>query len=677
MQVPIEESSTNDATSSRHSTTNTSFSQNEAGNVGNDGPRTGDQPKLNVLTTDGIIKECIKQGFYRNPICNEKLYLHNKSYDVVAPTAFDLYTDVKVLWLEGNALRTLPIGGTFIQTRPPKNKYAYLDEEEEEEEEKTDLQAHVDPMQDLTNATAEDNETTTPPATDSAAKERLLAKKVEQERRQKIAVRAIKKELAVAAALLPEPHEIVDDTQKDAFSSLYPTVRQLYLHNNLFRAMPDLHRFQLLDSVHLGNNFFSAIVPFCPFWDQKMEAVVAQLQKEDDTATGEALAAETRKTVMESLLQHLLVPPPLPTATDVTVQPGGGDPAATTLVLATDAAEKQREALLQLYKKLTERCYTLCEHTPIAVEEGTGAIPAAIPTAQRCPCSTLRTLNLSNNRLSEFTDVLPLLAYHAITTLDLSNNQLHDGEGLLLVLEKLPRLLSLRLQGNPLTRTLRRYRQRILSHCKRLVYLDDRPVFEEERRLVTAWAKGGDAAVNKERACIKAENEAKQQKRLDDFRALLANARNAAADGPGSPHSSSGDAYIAAVTTDAALAAAGAGAGAVVYENQYHIQNANQNERRPSNNEDADDSPTSDDEEDDEDASSETAPHTTPAATADARMALVGEEAAVETNKAPNRVAYRERVLSSNRATAPITTAVRPDDDVDDGEEDDIYIPSS
>lgn len=58
---------------------------------------TATREGVNLLTTSVIMKECVAQGFYRNPICNEKLYLHHKAFTDIEPCALVPYTDVKVL----------------------------------------------------------------------------------------------------------------------------------------------------------------------------------------------------------------------------------------------------------------------------------------------------------------------------------------------------------------------------------------------------------------------------------------------------------------------------------------------------------------------------------------------------------------------------------------------------
>ncbi|CAN0537511.1 unnamed protein product [Ectocarpus sp. 12 AP-2014] len=51
-------------------------------------------------------------------------------------------------------------------------------------------------------------------------------------------------------------------------------------------------------------------------------------------------------------------------------------------------------------------------------------------------------------------------------------------------------LRVLYLQGNPVVKCIRHYRKTLVSKCATLKYLDDRPVFDDERRRCAAWSKG-------------------------------------------------------------------------------------------------------------------------------------------------------------------------------------------
>ena len=607
--------STNDVTSTAAaSETSGSFATDAASHV------------THALTTDAIVRECIKQGFYRNPICNEKLYLHNRGFDSIAPTAFEPYTDVKVLWLEGNGFSSLPCGAAYVQVQPPIRADPFADvaegkkDNKDAAEVKQQSEHHVDPSR----------------------------------------LGTLEPSSAAPPRSLPLPADIPPE-KRDAFSSLYPTVRQLYLHNNLFRVMPDLSRFQRLDSVNLSGNFFSAIVPHCVHWDRKKTTEAS----EAFPPTGEE--TEESKNV--------------------------------ALVPSADDAAARRSAQLEQYRRMADEHAILCEHCPLPEREeeetpavdrrntssqthlATTAAAAASATATtadvpiaatrpyvprqpsvpdpeyRNPCSSLRNLNVAGNRLETFEDCLGLLSYKALTVLDLSHNSIQDGEALLLILERLRRLQSLKLSGNPLVRTLPRYRKRVLSRCKQLLYLDDRPVFDEERRLVTAWARAGDDGEEKERCLIRQEKEAAEKKRLDDFRRLIAR-HNDAADGE-APHAD----YVRAVTTAAALSAAADTAPAITttittresagrshrFLRQSH--RCAPESRRPSS--DPDNSPTSSESDDDDDDGS--TDMSAGAATVGGDGDRIAMRVQENTNKPARRGASREgptRVLSSNQRIA-------------------------
>lgn len=59
---------------------------------------------------------------------------------------------------------------------------------------------------------------------------------------------------------------------------------------------------------------------------------------------------------------------------------------------------------------------------------------------------------------------------------------------------ELPELKVLILTGNPVARTMVGYRKTTINECKKLTYLDERPVFEHERRTAEAFFKGGPEA---------------------------------------------------------------------------------------------------------------------------------------------------------------------------------------
>eukprot|EP00960_Hanusia_phi_P005264 152956-Hanusia_phi.AAC.1 len=170
----------------------------------------------------------------------------------------------------------------------------------------------------------------------------------------------------------------------------------------------------------------------------------------------------------------------------------------------------------------------------------------------------LNTLQISNNKLTDATDVEHLRTCPSIGVLDLQNNRIEDP-AVLDVLAGMPNLRVLQMQGNPVTRKIAHYRKTVIARCSNLTYLDDRPVFEDERRTTTAWARGGAAqklvgedgskleltaallqealqdgtfdksaaheAEKEERAAIRAEKEEKERRNREAFQEMMLDAR--------------------------------------------------------------------------------------------------------------------------------------------------------
>lgn len=61
---------------------------------------------------------------------------------------------------------------------------------------------------------------------------------------------------------------------------------------------------------------------------------------------------------------------------------------------------------------------------------------------------------------------------------------------------KMPNLGCLYLKGNPFFRECPNYRRRFIAQIPSLKYLDDRPVFTDERRISEAFLRGGKEAEN-------------------------------------------------------------------------------------------------------------------------------------------------------------------------------------
>ncbi|KAH6562029.1 hypothetical protein BASA50_009816 [Batrachochytrium salamandrivorans] len=132
---------------------------------------------------------------------------------------------------------------------------------------------------------------------------------------------------------------------------------------------------------------------------------------------------------------------------------------------------------------------------------------------------SLKTLQLSHNFLRTAQDIENLIHCSALTVLDLSHNKL-DDVSIVEVLVQLPHLAVLNLMSNPVIRSIQSYRRTMVSRCKSLTYLDDRPVFEKERLATEAWAIGGLDAERAERERQRQHELDKQQRNFEAMREM-------------------------------------------------------------------------------------------------------------------------------------------------------------
>lgn len=77
--------------------------------------------------------------------------------------------------------------------------------------------------------------------------------------------------------------------------------------------------------------------------------------------------------------------------------------------------------------------------------------------------------------------------------MNISNNQIdiNPVESFIEILKEMTNLKVLYLQNNPICKNINHYRKTLIFHLQNLKYLDDKPVFEEERRFACAFFRGG------------------------------------------------------------------------------------------------------------------------------------------------------------------------------------------
>ncbi|CAM9219303.1 unnamed protein product [Ectocarpus sp. 4 AP-2014] len=101
----------------------------------------------------------------------------------------------------------------------------------------------------------------------------------------------------------------------------------------------------------------------------------------------------------------------------------------------------------------------------------------------------LTTLLLANNHLETADDLRQVLQCPSLQTLDVQHNRINDPD-VVVIVSAMHDLRVLYLQGNPVVKCIRHYRKTLVSKCATLKYLDDRPVFDDERRRCAAWSNG-------------------------------------------------------------------------------------------------------------------------------------------------------------------------------------------
>ena len=134
--------------------------------------------------------------------------------------------------------------------------------------------------------------------------------------------------------------------------------------------------------------------------------------------------------------------------------------------------------------------------------------------------TSLSNLLLKRNRIGikGLEDLYGLLELgKEFAVLDISDNLIDDAKIVDEILTKFIDLRVIYLKGNDVVRKIPNYRKTLISKIDTLKYIDDKPIFEDEKRFALAFAKGGYEEEKKERARYREENRLKEEKRIRDF----------------------------------------------------------------------------------------------------------------------------------------------------------------
>ena len=193
---------------------------------------------------------------------------------------------------------------------------------------------------------------------------------------------------------------------------------------------------------------------------------------------------------------------------------------------AIQGLESQTEMrTLYLQENLIERVENLGHMRQLNTLNLNKNLLRELPAAELAELPALQTLMVGHNHIASAAACAGLRACAAVSTLDLQENRIEDPE-VLDVLADMPALAVLYLQGNPCVKKIRHYRRHVIGRLPGLKYLDDRPVFDDERKRCDVWysawvkdaapgaAAGGGAGYN-DAAAMAAERAEMERQRAE------------------------------------------------------------------------------------------------------------------------------------------------------------------
>ncbi|XP_077978577.1 uncharacterized protein LOC144434014 isoform X2 [Glandiceps talaboti] len=179
--------------------------------------------------------------------------------------------------------------------------------------------------------------------------------------------------------------------------------------------------------------------------------------------------------------------------------------------------EQKELKCLYLQQNLIEKIENL---EPLQVLDTLNLSNNMIERIENLSCLTkLSNITMAHNRLKTAEDIQHLTECKNISVVDVSHNKL-DDPAIIDVFAAMPILRVLNLMGNPVIKKIKNYRKTLIIKIKSLVYLDDRPVFDKDRALAEAWARGGREEEKAERQRWIDADKAKMQASFDAMLAI-------------------------------------------------------------------------------------------------------------------------------------------------------------
>jgi len=121
--------------------------------------------------------------------------------------------------------------------------------------------------------------------------------------------------------------------------------------------------------------------------------------------------------------------------------------------------------------------------------------------------------------------VIGLLECPSLQCIELHSNNIDEPAIIEEVFLKMPVLKVIYLHNNEVTKKIQNYRKTVIAKLPGLTYLDDRPVFADDRRNAEAFHRGGWDAERAERDVIKKEKDAEREKYHSNFKAMMDKAK--------------------------------------------------------------------------------------------------------------------------------------------------------